>query len=61
MQQDDGALGRGLDVLQHALKVEADGLRVEVAVLLNLYARVRENVVVVACTDASERLICSSF
>lgn len=49
VQQDDGALRRGADVLQHALEVEAHRLRVEVAVLLHLHARVRKNVVVVAC------------
>jgi hypothetical protein len=40
VEEDDGALGRGRNVGLHAGKVEADRLLVEVAVLLDLEARV---------------------
>ena len=48
VQHDDRAIGRGLQVLQHALEREAHGGLVKVAVLLPLHARVGENVLVVA-------------
>lgn len=47
VQEEDASLGGGLDVSNHALKVEADSIFVVVAVLLNLEARVTENGLVV--------------
>lgn len=47
VEEEDAALGGGLDVGDHALKVEADGVLVVVAVLLNLEAGVGEDGLVV--------------
>ena len=47
VQQDDAVLGGGLDVGDQALKVQANGILVVVAVLLDLQARVLEDGVVV--------------
>lgn len=47
VEQEDAALGSGLDISDHALKVEADGLLVVVAVLLNLQTGVEEDSLVV--------------
>ncbi len=47
VQQEDAAAGGTLHVLEHALKVQADRLRVVVAVLLHLEARIGEHGVVV--------------
>jgi hypothetical protein len=47
VQQNDAALGGGLDVLDETLKVQTDGVLVVVAVLLDLEAGVLENGVVV--------------
>lgn len=47
MEQEDAPLGRLLDVLHHALKVEPDGLLVVVPVLLDVQAGLREDGVVV--------------
>jgi hypothetical protein len=47
VEQDDAVLGHALDVGNHALKVEADGVLVVVAVLLDLQARVLEDGIVV--------------
>ena len=44
MQDDDGALGCGAQVVHHALKVEADALRLKIPIPLPLHARVREDV-----------------
>jgi hypothetical protein len=47
VEQDNAALGHGLDVGDHALEVEANGVLVVVAVLLDLQARVLEDGIVV--------------
>jgi hypothetical protein len=47
VQQNNAALGGGLDVLDEALEVQTNGVLVVVAVLLDLEARVLENGVVV--------------
>lgn len=47
VEQDNAALGHGLDVGNHAVKVEADGVLVVVTVLLDLQARVLEDSIVV--------------
>jgi hypothetical protein len=47
VEQDNAALGHGLDVGNHSLKVEANRVLVVVAVLLDLEARVREDGAVV--------------
>lgn len=47
VEQEHGPLGRGLDVGDQALKVEADGVLVVVAVLLDLQAGVGEDGAVV--------------
>jgi len=47
VEQDDAVLGHGLDVGHHAVKVEANGVLVVVAVLLDLEAGVFEDSVVV--------------
>lgn len=47
VEEEDGALGGGLDVGDHALKVEADGLGVVVAVLVDGETRVVEDGAVV--------------
>lgn len=48
VQEDDAALGHLLDVLNHALKVEANGVLVVVSVLLHLQSRVLEHGIVVS-------------
>lgn len=40
VQQDDGTLGRSLDIRLHTLKVESNGRLVKVLVLLDLQSRV---------------------
>jgi hypothetical protein len=47
MEQDNATLGHGLDIGNHALKVEANGVLVVVAVLLDLQAGVLEDGIVV--------------
>lgn len=47
VEQDNAVLGHGLDVGHHAVKVEANGVLVVVAVLLDLEAGVLEDSVVV--------------
>ena len=47
VEQEDAALGGLVDVGEHALKVQADGVLVVVGVLLDLQARVLENGAVV--------------
>lgn len=47
VEQDNAALGHGLDVGHHAVKVEANRVLVVVAVLLDLQARVLEDSIVV--------------
>lgn len=47
MEQDNAALGHGLDVGDHAIEVEANGVLVVVAVLLDLQAGVLEDSIVV--------------
>lgn len=48
MEQEDGVLGSGLDVRNHALKVEADGVLVVIAVFLNGQTGVLEHSTVVS-------------
>lgn len=48
MEEEHASLGGGLDVCQHALEVQADGLLVVVAVLLNLETRIAEDGLVVS-------------
>lgn len=48
VEEEDAALGGGLDVGNHALEVEADGVLVVVAVLFNLEAGVGEDGLVVS-------------
>lgn len=47
VEEEDAALLRGLDVGDHTLEVEADGVLVVVSVLLNLKSRLGENGAVV--------------
>ena len=61
MQHDDGALWRGLDVLQHALKGQPHSGLVKVAVLFPLHARVREDVLVVAPASIIVNVSCQSL
>jgi len=47
VQQDDAVLGHLLDVLNHALEVEANGVLVVISVLLHLQAGIVEDCIVV--------------
>jgi len=47
VQQDDAVLGHLLDILDHAFKVETDGVLVVVPVLFHLQTRVLEDCIVV--------------
>jgi len=47
VQKDNAALGHGLDVCDHAIEVEANGVLVVVAVLLNVKTAVGEDGLVV--------------
>lgn len=47
VEEEDAALGRSLDISNHALEVEANGLLVVVAVLLNLETGIQEDGLVV--------------
>ena len=47
VEQDNAALGHGLDVGNHAIEVKADGVLVVVAVLLDLKTAVGEDSLVV--------------
>jgi hypothetical protein len=47
VEQEDAALGGGLDVGQHAVEVEPDGLLVVVAILLDVEAGIVEDGLVV--------------
>lgn len=54
VKQDDAALGGGLDIGDHALEVEADGLLVVVAVLSNVDTGVGEDSLVVGPARVGE-------
>jgi hypothetical protein len=62
MEKDDAVVGSSLEVLDETLKVEADGVLVVVAVLLNLQARVLEDSVVVGPAGSREiDLLCAGI
>ena len=54
VEKDNAALGHVLDVLDHTLEVETDGVLVVVAVLLDLEARVLEDSIVVGPTGVGD-------